>query len=96
MLLATAKWPRHFDVYLLRFFEGHEVPPHTDRVKDGEHHRINVVLKNAVEGGQFICKDSIYESKYIKYFRPDTSEHKVTKIIKGSRYVFSFGWIKNS
>jgi len=96
MLLATAKWPLPFDVYLLRFFTGHEVPLHLDTVKKGEHHRVNIILKNATDGGQFICKDPIFESKYIKYFRPDKSEHQVTKINKGSRYVFSLGWLKNS
>ena len=95
MLLATAKWPLAFDVYLLRFFPGHEIASHKDEVQKGEHHRINIILKSAKEGGEFICKDSIYESKWLKYFRPDVSEHQVTKIIKGNRYVFSLGWIRN-
>lgn len=96
MLLATAKWPIAFDIYLLRFFPGHEIPPHKDEVEKGEHHRINVILKNAKEGGEFICKDAIHNSRWIKYFRPDKSQHQVTKIIKGNRYVFSIGWIKHS
>ena len=95
MLLATAKWPKPFDMYLLRFHPGHERPPHTDKVEGGEHHRLNVIFKNAKQGGQFICKDAIYESNRIKYFRPDKSEHQVTKIISGNRYVFSLGWIQN-
>ena len=96
MLLATASWPVAFDMYLLRFFTGHGVPPHKDEVNEGEHHRVNIILRNAKEGGKFICKDAIYESKWINYFRPDKSEHQVTEIIKGNRYVFSIGWIKNS
>ncbi len=60
MLIATAKWPRPFDMYLLRFFPGHEIPLHKDGVKEGEHHRVNFILKNSKEGGEFICEDSIY------------------------------------
>ena len=93
MLLLTAKWPIPFDMYLLRFRQGQEIPPHVD---DVEHHRINIILRNAELGGEFVCKDPIYESKWVKYFRPDLSEHSVTKISKGNRYVFSLGWIQNS
>ena len=95
MLLATAKWPRPFDLYLLRFSVGHEVPPHTDKVSVGEHHRLNIILKHAKKGGEFICSNTIYESSSIKYFRPDKAEHQVTKIINGNRYVLSLGWVKN-
>jgi len=95
MLLASARWPKPFDVYLLRFFEGHEILPHRDKVEQGEHHRINLILKSAADGGDFICADPIYDSKYIKYFRPDISEHQVSKITSGSRYVLSLGWINN-
>ena len=96
MLLATAKWPVPFDMYLLRFREGQVIPPHTDKVASGEHHRLNIVLKEADEGGEFFCSNPIYESRRIKYFRPDQSEHQVTEIVSGSRYVFSLGWVRNS
>ncbi|RBP48946.1 hypothetical protein [Arenicella xantha] len=92
MLLATAAWPLAFDMYLLRFSVGDEIPPHQDQVNNGEHHRVNIILKHAKEGGLFICHDAIYDSSRIKYFRPDQSVHQVTKIIQGSRYVFSIGW----
>mgnify|MGYP006215892695 CR=1 FL=1 len=35
MLLAGATWPIKFDLYLLKFPEGCEVPPHTDDVING-------------------------------------------------------------
>lgn len=95
MLLATANWPLPFDMYLLKFNEGDEIPPHIDDVGSGEHHRINIVIKKAKRGGDFICDQPIYESSRIKYFRPDITMHSVSKIIKGNRYVFSLGWIKN-
>ena len=82
MPLATSKWPLPFDLYILRFGEGSEILPHKDKVSTGNHHRVNVVLKSAEKGGTFICKDPIFESKRIKYFRPDISVHEVTKVEK--------------
>ncbi len=94
MLLGFGLWPRPFDIYILRFTEGQEIPPHVDPVQNGAHYRLNIILKAATIGGEFICTTAIYENSRIKYFRPDISEHAVTTIIKGSRYVLSFGWIK--
>lgn len=96
MRLAIVRWPVAFDVYLLRFKQGSEIPLHMDEIKDGEHHRINIILKNAQEGGDFMCECPIFESKRIKYFRPDISAHQVSKVVKGTRYVFSVGWVRNS
>jgi hypothetical protein len=36
----------------------------------------------------------IYSSSRIKLFRPDQSEHSVTKVRGGSRYVLSIGWVR--
>jgi hypothetical protein len=94
MLLCFALYPFKFDVYLLRFPTGSKIPPHIDQVKNGKHFRLNIILKNAKNGGKFICKDPIFETKRIKLFRPDISEHQVTEIIGGNRYVFSVGWIR--
>lgn len=94
MLLLQSYWPLPLDVYILRFPEGSEIPPHTDPVSAGEHHRLNILLKRARKGGRFLCAAPIYESERIKYFRPDACEHSVTKIESGSRYVFSIGWVR--
>jgi len=96
MLLCGATWPIKFDTYLLKFPEGSEISPHTDKVVSGKHYRLNIVIKNAVEGGEFICSNPIYETKRIKLFRPDESEHQVSKIVKGNRYLLSIGWVKNT
>ncbi|ACA87092.1 hypothetical protein [Shewanella woodyi] len=96
MLLCGAIWPIKFDTYLLKFPEGSEISPHTDKVVSGKHYRLNIVIKNAVEGGEFICANPIYETKRIKLFRPDVSEHQVSKIVKGNRYLLSIGWVKNT
>lgn len=97
LLLATAKrFPIPFDLYLLRFNEGSEIPPHKDEVSDGEHHRLNIVIKNAKQGGEFICNNILWQTKRIKYFRSDISEHSVTKVRKGKRYVLSLGWLRRA
>ncbi|MGB0833537.1 MAG: 2OG-Fe(II) oxygenase [Psychrobium sp.] len=94
MLLAGATWPIKFDMYLLKFPEGSEIPPHVDKVSSGKHYRLNIVLKQAARGGEFICASPIFEISCIKLFRPDVCEHSVTKVEEGSRYLLSIGWIK--
>ena len=93
MLLATATWPLPFDCYLIRYPEGSASPPHTDPVQAGRHYRLNVVLKSPKSGGEFICATPIFATKRIKLFRPDACEHSVTRVVGGSRYVFSLGWV---
>ncbi|MBS7807920.1 2OG-Fe(II) oxygenase [Variovorax sp. PCZ-1] len=93
MLLATARWPLPFDCYLLRYPQGSAIPPHTDPVTDKRHYRLNIVVKRAVEGGDFLCATPIFATARIKLFRPDACEHAVSEVKKGSRYVFSLGWV---
>ncbi|WP_394176992.1 2OG-Fe(II) oxygenase family protein [Thalassotalea litorea] len=94
MLLCGATWPITFDLYLLKFPLGSEIAPHTDKVDSGQHYRLNIVLKNADEGGVFSCENAIFQTRRIKLFRPDNSEHQVSKIKKGSRYLLSIGWVR--
>ena len=93
MLLITSYCPIPFDSYIIRYPEGSEIPPHIDSVQSGKHYRLNIVIKDCKQGGEFICKNLIFETKRIKFFRPDISEHSVSKVIKGNRYIFSIGWI---
>ena len=93
MLLLTAHGPLPFDSYLIRYPDGSEIPPHTDPVQMGRHYRLNIVLKPPKSGGEFVCATPIFASKRIKLFRPDACEHSVTRVVGGSRYVFSLGWV---
>ncbi|MFZ6813477.1 2OG-Fe(II) oxygenase [Undibacterium sp. Rencai35W] len=93
MLLLTAPWPLPFDSYIIRYPDGTEIPPHTDPIQNGRHYRLNLILKSPRSGGDFICATPIYNSKRIKLFRPDTCEHSVTRVVGGSRYVLSVGWV---
>jgi hypothetical protein len=93
MLLCGAVWPIKFDAYILKFPTGSEIHAHKDEVRVGKHYRLNVVLKPAEVGGEFSCLNPIFETKRIKLFRPDVSEHQVSKIEKGTRYLLSIGWV---
>jgi hypothetical protein len=93
MLLLQSMWPLPFDVYILRFPEGSEIKPHTDPVSFGRHFRLNIVLKQAKVGGEFQCKTPLFQTKRIKFFRPDACEHSVSKLKCGTRYVLSIGWV---
>ena len=93
MLLATARWPIPFDSYLIRYPDGSEIPAHTDPVAIGRHFRLNIVLKSPSSGGEFVCSSPIFQTRRIKLFRPDACEHSVTRVMGGSRYVFSLGWV---
>ena len=94
MLLFTARWPLPFDSYLIRYPEGSEIPQHTDPVQSGRHYRLNVILKSPRFGGEFVCADPIFATRRIKLFRPDACAHSVTRVVGGSRYVLSVGWVR--
>lgn len=97
MLLATAPWPLPFDVLLIRYPEGSEIPTHVDPAPAGrQHFRINVVLKESASGGKFVCPGALYTSRRLNYFRPDISPHSVTKVVGGTRYIFSIGWLRST
>lgn len=96
MLLLYSLFPIPFDIYIIRYPLNSFISPHIDKVEKGQHYRINFVIKKAISGGEFICKNPIYSSSRIKFFRPDISEHSVEKITKGHRYVLSIGWIKHN
>jgi hypothetical protein len=94
MLLLWGLFPLPFDIYLIRYRLGSYINPHVDQVDSGRHYRLNIVLKQSKEGGEFVCSSAIINTKRIKLFRPDVSEHSVTEVKKGNRYILSIGWIK--
>lgn len=82
------------DCYLLYYPKGSEIPVHRDPVSIGDHYRLNIMLKKAKDGGDFICKDPILRWPRVFYFRPDKSWHAVTRINEGYRLMLSIGWLK--
>lgn len=82
------------DAYLLKYPEGAYIPGHKDPVETGKHYRCNIFLKQAKDGGQFWADKKILDWPRIQIFRPDINTHGVSKVIKGTRYVLSFGFVK--
>jgi hypothetical protein len=78
-----------FDIHLLRYQSGSFIPEHVDQVKEGNHHRFNLIIKKPKSGGVFRC-DKCVSIWRLTYFRPDLYKHSVSECV-GSRYVLSFG-----
>ncbi len=85
--------PLHFDIYLIRYRQGAYIPPHCDPVPEGRHYRINMTLKNAKQGGEFICDQVLWRWRRVVCFRSDISVHQVSRVEQGLRYVLSVGWV---
>lgn len=87
MLLAQL-W-KYFDVYLIKYQAGYEMPEHTDVVPHGHHYRTNIILYG---GGKFECKNVIFNLfNRVIFFRPDIEPHTVT--CPNDRLVVSIGFV---
>lgn len=93
MLLVYIPLGIKIDVFLLRFPIDSEIPPHRDQVQSGRHFHLNIILKKAEVGGEFLCEQNIINLARIKFFYSYLSIHSVTKVISNPRYVLSIGWI---
>ena len=84
------------DAYFLRCGPGVSVPPHTDPSRpELEHHRLNVVLSTAHEGGDVtIDGEKVeWEPGDALIFRPDLSNHEVSTVKSGQRLIWSVGCV---
>jgi hypothetical protein len=104
-------WNWLFDFLIIRYPTGSYIHWHNDPVPSPKkHHRINIVLWEAEEGGEFeriVAVDPMAwpdlkpTRRFIKtkqrfvHFRPDIEDHMVHKITKGERWVLSLGWCTN-
>lgn len=82
-----------FDIYILKFEEGVEVPWHTDPAKTGRHFRFNLYLTNP-GGGQLLLekgKRAIFSNRLCHLFRADDIQHAMTKVEGGTLYMLSIG-----
>lgn len=82
------------DGYLLYYPEGSEIPLHIDHVDTGRHFRLNIMLKKAQKGGDFICENPVFRGWRMFLFRPDISAHAVSRIERGWRLMLSIGWVR--
>ena len=92
LLLAQGRWPLPFDAWLLHFPEGSYVPVHRDPT-EGQHWRLNIILKAADQGGTFISRGTVWDGPRLKIFRSDLCAHAVTPVVAGNRWVLSIGWV---
>jgi hypothetical protein len=83
-------WLKGFDVYLLRYPVGSEIPTHVDEVLGFRHYRCNIILRQARQGGDFFADEWVLNTKCIKVFASD-SPHMVSRIEAGTRIVLSIG-----
>ena len=84
-----------YDLYLLKFPPGSFIEPHTDPVPNKKHYRANFEILKAMGGSfQLLNDEKAFKLWRLTVFRPDEQLHQVTKVIKGTRYVLSFGFVK--
>jgi len=94
LLIFQSKWLL-CDLYFLRMKQGSFIPNHIDKspIEGMNHNRVNVILKEATEGGKFESKYPVVKFFRFIFFRPDKNKHNVSEVILGTRYVLSFGWL---
>lgn len=81
---------KRFNIYLVRYPEGHKVPAHVDMISEGRLYKLNCVISGPKAGGRFVCEKTIINLfGRIYFFRPDLHEHKVTRIERGRRWLLS-------
>jgi hypothetical protein len=81
------------DIHLIKVPTGAHVPRHTDVVPGYKHHRLNVVLRKPLEGGQLKSWKALSTWGRFTWFRPDLYEHHVTEVTSGSLLILSIGWV---
>ncbi len=82
---------RRFNIYLVRYPQGHRVIPHVDMIAQGKLFKLNCVLSKPKAGGEFICDKNIFNLRGRVYlFRPDLYQHQVSRIERGKRWLLSF------
>lgn len=81
------------DAYILRYPEGSGVPWHRDPIPGRKHFRLNVVLRCARLGGFVVVAGhhGIRLPGRLNLFRPDIQAHMVFRVLRGERWVLSFG-----
>lgn len=81
------------DLWILRFKPGAYIKRHVDDIAKGRHFRLNIYLRNAKVGGKFECDYPIISNRFLTFFRPDITQHSVSEVKEGTRYVLSFGFV---
>ena len=91
------------DFYLLKYPTGSYIDWHVDPSVYGYRHwRMNIIIWES-QGGRFETMKgglhphldgiNLIQTRFVNIFNPDIVEHRVTEVIKGTRYALSFGWL---
>lgn len=83
-------FPIAADMVILTYPKDSELSLHKDVVNGFKCYRFNLTL-NTGTGGELICDNTIYRSKFFNIFRPDQNLHGVSRVEDGNRIVFSLG-----
>ena len=79
------------DCWLIKYPPNSYIPPHTDKVDNKKHYRLNIVLSG---NGTFETQKVIFNFfNRVIFFRPDVNEHSMKNGEK-TRLVFSFGFVR--
>src|SRR6266403_2262952 len=62
LTLCYWSWLIPWHILILRFPQGSRIPLHFDKMKGRRHYRLNLIVRQAIDGGDFIIKDP--EHKY--------------------------------
>lgn len=85
-----------YDSWILKYPEGSSIPPHIDNAPFGSQHwRLNALIQKT-DGGRLYLKNrniDLHQGDAI-VFRPDVTEHSVSTIVRGERYIWSVGILK--
>ena len=92
------RWPFYSALFIsvINYPEGSVVEVHRDGGIDHQKMQpllgfnMNIVLKKATLGGEFVCPDAWVNSSRIKIFNGDRFNHHVTQIQKGGRIILAF------
>lgn len=82
--------PLAADMIIIKYNDGSFLPEHKDPLDGFNCYRINFTF-NTGHGGELKSDKFIFNSKYLKIFRPDANFHSVSKVVNGTRWVFSLG-----
>jgi len=85
---ATIFKNRFFDLHILKILGGGYIRPHVD---NGRQLRINITIPTPHKGGKFVCYKSYLNSCGVSVYRADKHLHEFTEVVRGTKYVVSFG-----
>lgn len=92
--VINIRWPimLQIQLHVNRYGVGGELREHVDVIQDGERQfRIQLILRNAIRGGELLCERFIVNRRWFKIFEPARWRHQVTRVEEGQRLLLNLG-----